>query len=315
MHIPFERTIASAYRFGSTNYLAILGIAWLPFLLFLIAAVLLVVSMLPELSGLMAMGADKWDESRLAAFMLSLMSKALLLSVLLLLAYAMVMVGLMRRALGQDSGTVFIYFSLGAETWRMVGAYVLLLLLATAFVIAFCLGVALISFLLAQISTAFQNFAMTLLILGGLASGIYAIVRAQFFLPAIVVAERHIGIRRSWQLGRGNFWRIVGIMLAVSLPAYVVLTVLNSVVVQLALSGQSLPMVGLRPGRVSPDEFRQYFAAWLVALRIVFPIMALFQLFYIGAVTGLSAGAVASAYRLLTGHDADAPSASTRTSA
>lgn len=312
MHIPFERTIIGAYRFGSGNVLAILGIAWLPFVLFLVAAVLLIVSMLPELSNLMAIGADKWDESRVAAFIFSAMGKTFLMLVLLLIVYAMVTVGLMRRALGQDSGTVFIYFPLGVETWRMVSAYVLLLLLAATFIIAYCLGIGLISFLLATVSAAVQGLATTLLILGGLVFGIYAIVRAQFFLPAVVVAEGHIGIRRSWHLGRGNFWRIIGIVIAVSLPAYVVFTVLYSIVLQLALNGQPFPMVGLTPGKASPDAVRQYLTAWLAAVRSVFPIMALLQLLYMVAVTGLSAGAVATAYKLVTGHHEDAPSASTR---
>ena len=68
MQIPFERTIIGAYRFGTANYLSILGIAWLPFLLLLAAAALLVMTALPELGSLLAMGADKWDESRVAAF-------------------------------------------------------------------------------------------------------------------------------------------------------------------------------------------------------------------------------------------------------
>lgn len=303
MHIPFERTIMGAYRFGAANYLAILGIAWLPFLLFLAAAVLLVVSMLPDLSSLMAIGADTWDETRVSAFVVSILGKTLLILVLLLLAFAIVTVGLMRKALGQDFETVFLYFSLGADTWRLVGAYIVLLLLATACIIAYCLGVGLISFLLAKVSAGLQGVATTLLILGGIAFGIYAIVRTQFFLPAVVVAEHHIGVRRSWKLGRGNFWRIVGIVLAVSLPAYVVFTVLDSIVLQLALNGQALPMVGAAPGKVTPGEVRQYFTMWFAAVRSVLPVMALLQLLYMVAVTGLSAGAVATAYELVTGHD------------
>jgi hypothetical protein len=83
-------------------------------------------------------------------------------------------------------------------------------------------------------------------------------------------------------------------------------------VLQLALNGQPFPMVGLTPGKASPDAVRQYFIAWLAAVRSVFPIMALLQLLYMVAVTGLSAGAVATAYKLVTGHHEDAPSASTR---
>jgi len=182
-----------------------------------------------------------------------------------------------------------------------------------AFVIAYSLGVGLVSLFLARISTALQGLATTLLILGGLGFGLYAFVRAQFFLPAIIVAEHHIGIRRSWHLGRGNFWRIIGIVFSVSFPAYIVFTVLYSIVLQLALSGQSIPIVGLTPGRLTPEEFRHYFSAWLAAVRGVLPVLALLQLLYMVAVTGLSAGAVATAYNHVTGHDR--PSDPTRASA
>jgi hypothetical protein len=42
---------------------------------------------------------------------------------------------------------------------------------------------------------------------------------------------------------------------------------------------------------------------WFAAVRSVLPVMALLQLLYMVAVTGLSAGAVATAYECVTGHD------------
>ncbi len=53
--IPFERTIASAYRFAFTNILSIIGIGWFPFLL--LAALIggLIYLWLPQLGELVAM--------------------------------------------------------------------------------------------------------------------------------------------------------------------------------------------------------------------------------------------------------------------
>ena len=75
MHIPFERAIVDAHRFGSSNYCAILGIVWPPFLLFQVAAFLLVVSKLPELNGLMATGPDRGDQAQVSAFVIVILDK------------------------------------------------------------------------------------------------------------------------------------------------------------------------------------------------------------------------------------------------
>jgi hypothetical protein len=51
---------------------------------------------------------------------------------------------------------------------------------------------------------------------------LYAFVRLTFlFLPA-TVAEHRIGIVRSWELTRGNFWRIFLIGIIVLLPVFVI---------------------------------------------------------------------------------------------
>ena len=305
MKIPFERTLVGAYGFAFTNALSILGIAWFPFLLVGLTVGGLVYSLLPLFNNLLATSADKWDETQIVPFVTSLIGSAVVLLVVFFLAYAMVMVGLMRKALGQHPAPVYFYFSLGEQMWRMIGAYLLLLLLAWGVMIAFGIGLAIVGFVLAKVSQAAQSIAMALLILGGIFGGTYALVRVQFFLPAVVVAEHHIGLHRSWNLGRGNFWRIVGIAILVTLPAYIVFTTLISVVLQISMANHAAVLTGFSAhpmnGTVSPEEVRQYMQTILTALEKSWPVLAVLQLLYLITLTGLTAGAVATAYNLVTG--------------
>lgn len=314
MKIPFERTIAGAYRFVFANIVSIVGIGWFPFLLVGLSAIGLVYAILPQFNELLVTGQDKWSQAQLVPAVFSMSGAIFLIVILLILATAMVNVGIMRKALGQHPGPVFVFFSLGSQVWRMIGAYFLLMLLAWGVLLAFVIGIGCVSYLLSRISPTVQVLGTTLLAGASFIWGIYAAVRVQFFLPAIVVAENHIGIRRSWNLGRGNFWRILGILLLVTLPAYFALSTIISSMMQMALGAQLLPMSGWPPDPAHPamtaEELQHYFTTLLGALRSIWPYMAVVELLYVIVVTGLTAGAIANAYNLVTGGPDIAPSSS-----
>ena len=300
MKIPFERTIVGAYRFAFTNILSIIGIGWLPFLLLGLVAVALVYSLLPLLTALSNLDPNRIDAAEVMRLVAPMVGAILILVVVAVFAKAMVIVGVIRKALGQHPAPVFVFFSLGAQVWRMIGAYLLLVLLVWGVGLAFGFGIAGISFLLSKISAALQGLVTTLLICGAAIWGIYAVVRVQYFLPAVVVAENHIGIRRSWHLGRGNFWRIVGIVILMTLPATIVLSTINSVIFQLV----HLPQLMWTPDRANPhiplDEMHRYSSALFATLRNVWPYLVVTELLYVTVLTGLQAGAVANAYNLVT---------------
>ena len=219
MKIPFERTIVGAYRFTFANLLSILGIGWLPFLLLGLVVIALVYALLPQLAALANLDPNRIDAAEVMRLVAPMVGSVLIVVAVALVAKAMVAVGVIRKALGLHPAPVFVFFSLSAPVWRMIGAYFLLVLFVWGVALALGFGIAGIAFLLSKISSALQGLVTTVLVCAAVIWGIYAIVRVQFFLPAVVVAESHIGIRRSWHLGRGNFWRIVGIMLLAILPA------------------------------------------------------------------------------------------------
>ena len=320
MKIPFERTVAGAYRFAFANILSILGIGWFPVVLLGLIFAGLVYTLLPQLTALTNIDPSRVDAKEIVALVFPMVGASLVFVAAAFIVQAMLLVGIVRKAFSQPPGPVFFFFSLGAQVWRMIGAYLLLMLLSWGVIIALALGISTISFLLSKISGGVQVLVTTVLICAAIVWGIYAVVRVQFFLPAVVVAENHIGIRRSWHLGRGNFWRIIGIVIVMILPAGIALSTVNSVILQMAHSPNLMMMQGWPPNPSHPqltaEELKQYFAALFSALRVTWPYLAAAELVYVTVVTGLHASAVANAYNLVTGAPEIAPaSGSTKATA
>ena len=294
MKIPFERTIAAAYRFVVANFISVLGIGWFPFLLVALVGAALLSAVMPQLGVVLQSGHEKWSAEEAAQTFAPIMGAGLVFAVVIILAVAMVIVGMMRKALGQHPAPVYFFFSFGSQVWRMIGAYILLLLLFWVITIGIAIGIAVVSAVLAKASPAAQAPVTVLLTCIAVLWGIYAVVRLQFFLPAVVVAENQIGLRRSWHLGRGNFWRIVGIVIVIVLPIGIVHSILTNLLLQTSMTVNPATMM-------TPEQVRAYFAATMSAAGRVWPLLVLIELLYMVIVTGLGAGAIANAYNSVTG--------------
>lgn len=307
--IPFERTIAAAYRFVISNFVSVLGIGWFPFLLSVLIGAALLRSVMPALDLMLQSAQEKVSSDQAAQAFAPIVFAGLVFVVVFIVAVAMVVVGMMRKALGQNPAPVYFFFSFDSQVWRMVGAYVLLVLLFWALTIGIAIGIALVSAALAKALPAVQAPLTLLLACVAVLWGIYAAVRLQFFLPAVVVAENRIGLRRSWDLGRGNFWRIVGIVIVIALPIGIVQSIFTNLLLQTSMTVNPATMM-------TPEQVRAYFAATMSAAGRVWPLLVLIELLYVVAVTGLGAGAIANAYNYVTGAaDTSAPLAPTKASA
>ncbi len=301
MKIPFERTISGAYRFAFTNILSIIGIGWFPYLLLCLLAAAAIHQFGPQVLALFDTFGEKPDPARFRAIITTILSAEAILAPPFLVISAMAAVGMMRKALGQHPGPVFVFFSLGSQVWRLVGSYILLVLLGVGMMIVVAGAIALAWFALDKFAKPAEVPATALLFVATYLWLVYALIRVYFFLPAVVVAENHIGIRRSWHLGGGNFWRIVGIFLIVSLPVGLAAQTIESSIFQMAGGSLYLP-----PGS-SPAEIHQFFSTFIEVLKRVWPYFAAVQLLHMVILAGLLSGAIANAYRLVTGGDDIAP--------
>jgi hypothetical protein len=123
---------------------------------------------------------------------------------------------------------------------------------------------------------------------------LYVIFRWSFFIAPVVVAEGRIGLGRAWQLGRGNFWRIFAILLIVSLPISVAGGILSQVF---------LPMFGGMGDFSHMPEHptdAEVWAAMHQLLTAVLPALGISALIQTIALSGVTNGAQALAYRQLT---------------
>jgi hypothetical protein len=118
----------------------------------------------------------------------------------------------------------------------------------------------------------------------------------QFFLPIIVVAENHISLSRSWALGRENFWRILGILLIMTLPiAFAASTITNSFM--------QMYMQPIVPGMPSAQLLSNFGHAFVS----IAPLYIVVELLYFNFVLAFTAIAGTAAYRFVTGGESIAP--------
>ena len=290
--IPLEATLAGAYRFLFTNIVSIVGTIWFPSVLLLGLTAGLVYLVVPH----------QWFAGDFSHFDPSIFwSPAVTLAralqfVAAIIVGPMILVGLMRHALGLKKTTTFIYFSLGAPVWRMLGAIVLGVVVYIVAVLLICaLGALVAIFAGPMIPPAYHGYAVA----GGIAVCVvfglflfYAAFRLFFFLPAVVVAEECIGLGRSWSLGGGNFWRMFVVYLLVTIPAGFVFGV--------ALEMTILPTVMAEMTKLHAKPEAKEVLVFLHQLLPLLPAVIGIAVIYGIAVRGLVVGAIANAYKGVT---------------
>ena len=300
--IPVERTIGDTYRFAFTNVLSIFGIAWLPCAIMAALIGAAVWWMWPDLAAIDY--SAQTDTARNQEIVLQLAAKVLTvmfpLYLLVYVFYAMVITGVQRKALGLIEGPVFVYFSLGGEVWRLIGAMILAGLLICAGGLLAVIAVAIV-FWIGHLNgmPAIYGLVEFVAVVAGVCWFYYMAVRLVFFLPPVVVAEGGFGLARSWALGNGNFWRIVLLFLACVFGPMVVISMVSNIVFAPFMMGVALKLQqAVEANQVVPPE--QVFAMIFEPLRRLWPYWLAYELVTMPILLGLSNAISALAYRNVT---------------
>jgi len=226
--IPVGHTIEQSYSFAFRKYLTILGIFWFPFL---IMALLILAVLVPVMKNYMGMVqvlvAQHGGPPVLPEGFGRTISTLLLLELVLIYLYIVMRVGLAKEIMGLRTGPRFVYLSFGAAEFRVFCGYVLAFLLAYAVLIAVGLVLTVVAIVVglashfdpqsAQGAGAMGGFVVLLVFVFELLL-FYGLIRLTFFIVPLSLAERKLGLFRSWAMTRGNFWRIFVILLAVWVP-------------------------------------------------------------------------------------------------
>jgi hypothetical protein len=293
--IPLESTLVGAYRFLFTRIVSIVGTIWFPMVLLVGLTAGLVYLAVPH--EWFAGDFSHFKPEQLISLPLNLARLGII--VLSLILGSMIAVGLMRLSLGLKQSTTFIYFSLGAPVWRMLGAIllgaVIMFVLAT---VGCLLSTAVVMFGAPLIPHAYGIAASVAFCIVVACIVIYVAIRLFFFLPAVVVAENRIGLGRSWSLGGGNFWRIIFVWLLIVVPV--------GFVAGVALETTVLPVVFMEIMKMKHEPGPKEVFAFLHGLVPLLPVVLTILILWGIAVRGLLMGAMGAAYNAVTAKPAEA---------
>ncbi|MGH6890156.1 MAG: hypothetical protein ACREHF_13340 [Rhizomicrobium sp.] len=196
--------IRFAYAFVFEQIGAIIALVWLPLL------IVAVLQFLPYAIGTAWPAGTEAERAFASALNLVFSMAALVL-------YAMNCVAVTRQALGQKKRTESsLPFALGWPEWRMFVAIVICGFILVATLGLYALGASAIvgavrgAPALAPAAAAYA--------IAGLFVVAFIALRSIFLLPPIVVAEERVDLLRAWLLSRRNFWRILAVALAVTVP-------------------------------------------------------------------------------------------------
>lgn len=223
--IPVGATIAQTYRFAFRDFFKILSIVWLP---------LVILSVL----GLPLLGSMSTLSQNIATGNFPNPGKLMLLLIpLYLLGFYFIFMqiaGILQQALGLRTGSPYYYLTLGKPVWRLIGAFILTMLIVIGLYLLYMLAAVVLGAGLAFAAKSLHigrgaglvlGFGIVFAIMVGYCAYIYILVRLAFLLNPVVIAESRIDFQRSWSLSKGNFWRIFLILLSVFVPIMVVLFV------------------------------------------------------------------------------------------
>jgi hypothetical protein len=225
---------------------------------------------------------------------------------------AVVAVAVTTHALGMRTGQTFIHLAAGAPEWRVFGGYIRLFfsILGIAFIAALAIGVSV--FIGASISGGeggIGGLVAGVLIIAIICLAILALVRMSFLMvPSIIAEPGKGGLARSYHLTRGNFWRIIVIVLVVYLPVGMVAGAVQSAVIGNSFMGPMMEVLTqAKDGPMTPEQWQSMFSRMMEAMRDAFLPIAIINFVSSIFLSGLIYGAAAYAYRALTGVSDAAP--------
>lgn len=295
--IPVGQTIAHAYGFAFRQFLPLLKLTWFPLLAVMVCNIMVVPQLMALSQGLRTR--DFSDVTMPWPVILLLYAGVIAASFVWITA-------IYQYALGQDvPGHRWFYFSLARPMWRILGGFLLMILVLLALLITYILAIVALLFLFrlglgaANISgdamKRIATFDTAIAFVIGYCGFIFCAMRFGFLLFPATIAEDRIALTRSWTLSHGNFWRMFWIALALLLPfAILELAAFYGLGAFPHIPPGSTPAeIQAMQGAASASMAAQMRHYWY----IVYPAGTIFGFL----AYGFLAGAQSFAYRMLTG--------------
>jgi hypothetical protein len=228
--LPVIATIREAYQFTFANLGAIIGLIWLPMVLYTVGEFFVTQNFGARVQEAIAAGnPNAAGPAVLAVFLFALVGLAL---------NAMMFTAVTQLALGQRQGGAMFHFSFGALEWRVF---------RNLFGVALFLLPGYLLFILTNGHAATANpsspqGAAALIAAVALVCGlIYFVVRLTALLLPVTLSEEKSAFIRCWALTAGNFWRLLGVFLGVMVPLYLFVVFAMAAIIGSGLTPGTMP--------------------------------------------------------------------------
>ncbi len=275
--ISVVATVRDAYIFTLTQLGSVIGLIWVSMVMLTVARFFAFHRFYNDFVEFLADG----NAARMGPVLL--MMVAYLMVALLL--YAVMFAGVVQLILGTRAAPSFVHFAFGALEWRMFRAFFafvgLMILAGMSVLLAADAVLALAPGTKSGPAVLGNVMGLALMCLG-----VVLAARFLLLLPAIAVHEPGLALRRAWALSAGNFLPLVGVLLGIFLPLFVVF-----VLIEVGMGEQGMSITG------GPPQLQTIAA--ITQLREMLPLTCGLSFFFSPLVVGLLASASISVWRTL----------------
>jgi len=291
--IPVTRTIAESYGFTFGGLGTVIALIWLPIVLMTVGEYFITGQYIAGMTSAM----DSGDLAQSGPLLVRVLGFGLVKFVL----QAVIAVAITREILKPLKRPLLLRFGLGATELRVVAGYFGLFVLMMVFTIVLVTAVVAIGLSAGAATHAAgptmsqpAAFIVGLIVLAGCGGVVYLFARLGFLLAPAAVAEGGFGLERSWQLTKGNFWRIFAVAMATLLPVMIAVLVVDLVVLGPDFLNPHLELVKDQAAQMrhSAQQMRQ--------LGAHLPLMMGLQFVLAPLTYGMTFAPAAYAYRALT---------------
>lgn len=208
MRLPIFKAFGATIGLVTARFGTLVQIAWLPMLAMSAVSAWFLWNLLPALSGLLQLSEHSRPED-VAAAVGPLFLPVLLVFAVALVFMPMLFAGLLRYIVRGERPPGPFYLHFGGDELRTLGTYagIVLINLGIAMVLAMIGG--LVVPMVGGKGSPAGALGGSLIELAARLVELFIAVRLSLAFPAAIGA-RAIGIGLSWQLSRGNFWRLLG---------------------------------------------------------------------------------------------------------
>jgi len=216
--LPVGRTVSSAYVFTFGHIGSVIGLIWLPLLIYYVGRFFIV-----NYAETIAASGDPSSAGRATLVLIGFWFLSVFFT-------AIIGVALTRQALNPKPGNIIVNFGLGQAELN----YFLALLAVFAVMLAVYIGVVILAAAIGGVGTAVAAGASgggakwlapsitTAVMMLAAAALVYIGVRLIYLVAPVTVSENRIDLIRAWQLSRGNFWRMLLVLLATVGPVVII---------------------------------------------------------------------------------------------